>query len=526
MKSVFSCLLAFIATFYAQAQNLSVNSITITDKPTIPVEFPLDLNGNKCALVEINLNGEGVAFEGNVIGAPIHSDGLYQLFLTQGSKYLGIKYPGESPILLKLKEYGISELPPLAVLKIDMTEPSQNLAENLNSKAANVSDEAEELYEKGELLLSKQDLVAAFDYFIKADELGHPKAAYQLGYIYTDPFKITRKKVLGNSIGEPIQNPVKQDWKKAYEYYRKSAEAGFVLAQFAVGECLEKGKGVKKNKEEALIWYQKAAEQGHMPAKDKMGDNVKKNRIFGVFVASYGTSENEFIINSIDTDPNDLSAIANGRKDKNGQFCALVKVVLPFDNVDFVGDTIGKPIFKTNEYWVYLPHGTKTLGINYPDFLPAEIKFKQFGINQIESKSTYQVSVSFPIELLRDYSSMTAEDYYKIGKAFIDRSDIQYLRWMAKAAELDHPQALQIYGTACVFGTGVKKNKLKGVQMLQKAFELGNAEAAFALGTYYELEGKKDQAQLWFDMAAEKGCERAKGRKAKNLGKSKILFPF
>ncbi|MGN1172754.1 MAG: hypothetical protein ACI4SO_03085, partial [Muribaculaceae bacterium] len=114
MKSVFSCLLAFIATFFAQAQNLSVNSITLTDKPTIPVEFPLDLNGNKCALVEINLNGEGVTFEGNVIGNPTHINGLYQLFLTKNSKYLGIKYPGESPILLKLKEYGINELPPLA----------------------------------------------------------------------------------------------------------------------------------------------------------------------------------------------------------------------------------------------------------------------------------------------------------------------------------------------------------------------------------------------------------------------------
>ena len=39
------------------------------------------------------------------------------------------------------------------------------------------------------------------------------------------------------------------------------------MAQYCLGLCYEKGKGVPQSNEEAVKWYRKAAEQGYENAK-------------------------------------------------------------------------------------------------------------------------------------------------------------------------------------------------------------------------------------------------------------------
>jgi TPR repeat protein len=48
----------------------------------------------------------------------------------------------------------------------------------------------------------------------------------------------------------------------AERWLRKSAEQGYVSAQYALGALFEEGVGVGRNMDEALIWYKKAADQG------------------------------------------------------------------------------------------------------------------------------------------------------------------------------------------------------------------------------------------------------------------------
>lgn len=510
------CLMASIP-FAALAQNLKVENIIPLETSNSSIDFPVDLNGKKCALIEIKLNNESVVFEGNVVGNPSYHNGTYHIFLSPNSKYLNIKYPSEEPLLIRFSDYNIDSMPSMSMFRIGMKEPSSNISEQLDGSIGEVSQEADELYEMGGNLLAQNNYVKAFEYFTKAYELGHPKAAYQLGFIYSDPYHAARGlKLLVQSTIDIPDTPVKRDMEKAFSFYKQSAEAGYVTAQYAVGECYEKGEGVKKNKDEALIWYEKAAEQGHLQAKEKIGGKIKKNRFMGV-VTSYGSGNNEFILNGIECDVNDLTAITNGRKDKNDQFCALLKVLLPFENVIIAGDTIGLPLFKTNEYWVYLPQGTKEFEINYPEFQPLKVNFKNAGIANLIGKNTYNVSISFPIDLLKDDTDMTAENLYKIGLKFMERRDNQYIRWMIKSAGKGYPKAMYQLGSCYLYGNGVEKDENKGVSLLEQASKEGLAEASYCLGMHYELIARdKKKAQIWYDKASEQGYDLAKDKKAKN----------
>ena len=55
---------------------------------------------------------------------------------------------------------------------------------------------------------------------------------------------------------------VRQDYYKAKEWYKKSAEQGNAKAQFNLGILYEDGLGVRQNLSEAKEWYGKACDNG------------------------------------------------------------------------------------------------------------------------------------------------------------------------------------------------------------------------------------------------------------------------
>ena len=87
----------------------------------------------------------------------------------------------------------------------------------------------------------------------------------------------------------------------------------------------------------------------------------------------------------------DLSASTHQREDSLGIPCGLVKVQLTNPNTTFEGNVVGLVENQMNEYWVYLPKGTKKLNILRNHFLPYEVNFNDFGIEGIESKVTYHL---------------------------------------------------------------------------------------------------------------------------------------
>ena len=62
---------------------------------------------------------------------------------------------------------------------------------------------------------------------------------------------------------------VEQDYEKAVEYYRKSAEQDNDWAEYNLACCYYNGCGVKKNLAKAKELYRSAAEKGNKNAKEK-----------------------------------------------------------------------------------------------------------------------------------------------------------------------------------------------------------------------------------------------------------------
>lgn len=97
----------------------------------------------------------------------------------------------------------------------------------------------------------------------------------------------------------------------------------------------------------------------------------------------------EITVTSMDLLSNDLTARVNSRKDLNGNYCALIKVQLPVEGLQFEGNVIGKADYHVNEYYVYMTAGSKGLMIRHPKYQLLVVNFPDYGISSVESRTTY-----------------------------------------------------------------------------------------------------------------------------------------
>ncbi|KAF9766150.1 hypothetical protein IL306_001472 [Fusarium sp. DS 682] len=147
------------------------------------------------------------------------------------------------------------------------------------------------LYENGYGADIFKDDNHAAELFTQAAELGHPEANYRLGDAYEhgllncprDPALsvhfYTGAAERGHAgammglcawymVGAP---PIlEKDEEEAYEWARRSADLGFVKAQYAVGYFTEMGIGCRRDVLEANVWYVKAADAGEERAKQRL----------------------------------------------------------------------------------------------------------------------------------------------------------------------------------------------------------------------------------------------------------------
>lgn len=136
-----------------------------------------------------------------------------------------------------------------------------------------------------------QDESYTAELFTQAAELGHPEANYRMGDAYEhgklncprDPALsvhfYTGAAERGHAAAmmglcawymvgaDPI---LEKDEEEAYEWARRSAELGYVKAQYAVGYFTEMGIGCRRDILEANVWYVKAADAGDDRAKHRL----------------------------------------------------------------------------------------------------------------------------------------------------------------------------------------------------------------------------------------------------------------
>lgn len=121
----FLLLLAVLLPGGAAAQEFKVKSMTeAVGDLSAATSQRLDLNGNACALVKVQIPLEDMAFEGNVIGDADFKNGEYWVYLAPGSKMLKLKHKSATPTMLTFGDYGIEALDSKVsyILKLAMPE--------------------------------------------------------------------------------------------------------------------------------------------------------------------------------------------------------------------------------------------------------------------------------------------------------------------------------------------------------------------------------------------------------------------
>lgn len=104
MKRLLLSILFFCLVIPVAADELSIRSFEpLTNDLTARTDAVLDLNGNKCALIKVALP-QGGEFSGNVIRQNYHIN-EYLVYITQGSKYLQLRYPGMETLMIDLNPF-------------------------------------------------------------------------------------------------------------------------------------------------------------------------------------------------------------------------------------------------------------------------------------------------------------------------------------------------------------------------------------------------------------------------------------
>ena len=119
---------------------------------------------------------------------------------------------------------------------------------------------AKTLYEQGKALYDAKDYAKAFPKLKAAAEKGNKKAQYRLGRCY--------EKGRG----------VAKDEAAAFKWYSKGATQEHSKSEYAVGKCYKDGIGVKKDRKKAFTFFMRAARQEYADAQYQVAKSYLKGK--------------------------------------------------------------------------------------------------------------------------------------------------------------------------------------------------------------------------------------------------------
>ena len=104
---------------------------------------------------------------------------------------------------------------------------------------------------------------------------------------------------------------------------------------------------------------------------------------------------------------NDLTASVETVPDKNGDPCALVKILLVDSIVKVEGFVLKTKSVSPTEKWVYLSSGAKEVRIMPTHYKPINVYFPDFGVKGVEGKRTYILDLEADHPLVLNQSAMS-----------------------------------------------------------------------------------------------------------------------
>ena len=111
--------------------------------------------------------------------------------------------------------------------------------------------------------------------------------------------------------------------------------------------------------------------------------------LMSVFALLNTTVAQELKVKSFSLDINDLTASTDIVQDKDGDPCALVKILVVDSIAKLEGSVLKTKKSSPTELWAYMSNGAKEIRIKPTHYKPLYVYFPNFGINGVEGKRTY-----------------------------------------------------------------------------------------------------------------------------------------
>lgn len=125
-----------------------------------------------------------------------------------------------------------------------------------------------------------------------------------------------------------------------------------------------------------------------------VGKIMKAFTFFVLLLFSISVCSQELHVKSFGIAESDLSAQIQSRKDLNDKNCALVKVGIGLQGVQFDGNVVGQVVNNVGEYWVYMPQGSRMLKVKHPYYPPIIVTFANYSMEKLESNRTYELMLT------------------------------------------------------------------------------------------------------------------------------------
>lgn len=118
---------------------------------------------------------------------------------------------------------------------------------------------------------------------------------------------------------------------------------------------------------------------------------MSANRIICLFIVMlpFLVKAQDYMVESFDIVPTDLTARTNGRVDNNGRKCGLIKVYVNDAITATDGPVIGEVIDRGLEKWVYVSHDSKQIQLLFKEHMPLRITFDDFNFSMLSGNMTY-----------------------------------------------------------------------------------------------------------------------------------------
>ena len=194
----------------------------------------------------------------------------------------------------------------------------------------------------------------------------------------------------------------------------------------------------------------------------------------------------------------------------DGRYCPVVKVEFNQPACDFEGGIFEgkKPVFKTNEYWVYMLPGARHLIIKHPNFDKIDVFFDEVNpeIIRLKEKHTYILKLKGEIkkglesvEKGEAASMLKMAQNYENGTGAYNKNIQQALEWYGKAAEAGSVEAQEYLADVLYEGkNGFKKDEHQAVRWNEVCAKRGNEKAILRTAQLYAGMKLNQQAISWY----------------------------